>query len=269
MGWGNLGAPADAALPLVELPGGPGRRAQDVLGQDAGRARSRSVWRICSTSCRPDSSHLAAARRDRRRRPPCSSTRESGHAVAVLRREVGAAVERHALRGEEHRHGPAAVARHGLHRLHVDLVHVGPLLAIHLDVDEVLVHERRRCRGSRTTRAPSRDTSGRPSSRRRAAPAGPRGARARRPPRPTGTSPPGCGRAGGGTDWSRGRGDSRSRAVSRAVRPAARRTGAPRPARGRAERRADRHRSARLEVLAADIGRARWSGRARGSARMR
>jgi hypothetical protein len=36
------------------------------------------------------------------------------------------------------------MAGHGLHRLHVDAVDVGTLLAIHLDVDEALVHHARR-----------------------------------------------------------------------------------------------------------------------------
>ena len=66
---------------------------------------------------------------------------EGGHAVAVLGRKVGAPVERHAIGREEDGHGPAAVPRHGLDRLHVDLVHVGALLAVHLDVHEELVHE--------------------------------------------------------------------------------------------------------------------------------
>ncbi len=65
---------------------------------------------------------------------------EARHAVAVVGREVGAAVERDALGVEEDGHRPAAAAGHRLHRLHVDRVDVGPLLAVDLDVDEVLVH---------------------------------------------------------------------------------------------------------------------------------
>ena len=77
-------------------------------------------------------------------------------------------------------------------RLHVDGVEVGPLLPVDLDADEVLVHQRRGLRRPRTTRAPSRGTSGRRRSRSRAGSAGPRSARARAPRRPTGTSRPGC-----------------------------------------------------------------------------
>jgi hypothetical protein len=54
--------------------------------------------------------------------------------------EVGAAVERLAVRREEHRHRPAAAAGHGLHGVHVDGVDVRALLPIDLDVDEQAVH---------------------------------------------------------------------------------------------------------------------------------
>ena len=55
--------------------------------------------------------------------------------------EVRAAVKGRALGREEDGHRPAAVARHGLHRLHVDVVDVRALLPIDLHADEVLVHE--------------------------------------------------------------------------------------------------------------------------------
>ena len=53
---------------------------------------------------------------------------------------VGAAVERAAVGGHEHGHGPSAPAGERLHRLHVDGVHVGALFPVHLDVHEQLVH---------------------------------------------------------------------------------------------------------------------------------
>ena len=59
---------------------------------------------------------------------------------AADRREVGAGVERHLLGRRERVQRPAAVAGHRLHRVHVDRVDVGPLLAVDLDADEVLVH---------------------------------------------------------------------------------------------------------------------------------
>jgi hypothetical protein len=66
--------------------------------------------------------------------------REAGQAVPVLGREVRPAVERRAVRREEDRHRPAAAAGHGLHGLHVDVIDVRPLLAVHLHVDEPRVH---------------------------------------------------------------------------------------------------------------------------------
>ncbi len=68
---------------------------------------------------------------------------EARHALARLGREVGAAVERDAVGVQERGQRPAAVAGDALHGLHVDRVEVGALLAVHLDGDEVGVHERR------------------------------------------------------------------------------------------------------------------------------
>ena len=67
--------------------------------------------------------------------------REARHPVARLRREVGAAVERAAVRREEDGHRPPAVPGHGDDGVHVQAVDVGPLLAVDLDGDEVLVHQ--------------------------------------------------------------------------------------------------------------------------------
>ena len=72
--------------------------------------------------------------------------RPGGHAVARLGREVGAAVERQLLGGEEHVQRPAAVAGHALDGLHVERVDVGALLAVDLHAHEALVHQRRRAR---------------------------------------------------------------------------------------------------------------------------
>ena len=68
---------------------------------------------------------------------------EAGHAVSGLRRKVGAAVEGQALRRQEDGHRPAAAPGHGLQGIHVQGIHVRALLPIHLDVDEMLVHQRR------------------------------------------------------------------------------------------------------------------------------
>ena len=55
---------------------------------------------------------------------PDQELAERGQAVSRLRWEVGAAVERAPLRRTEDGEGPAAVAGHAHHRVHVDLVHV-------------------------------------------------------------------------------------------------------------------------------------------------
>ena len=61
--------------------------------------------------------------------------------VAAVGREIGPAEERLQLRREEHVQRPAALAARRLDEGHVDLIHVRPLLAVHLDADEVLVEE--------------------------------------------------------------------------------------------------------------------------------
>ncbi len=68
--------------------------------------------------------------------------REGGHAVPGLGREVRTEVEGLGVRREEDGHGPAALTGRRLHGLHVHGVDVGPLLAVDLDVHELLVHER-------------------------------------------------------------------------------------------------------------------------------
>lgn len=67
---------------------------------------------------------------------------EGRHPVPGLGREVRTEVEGLPGRRHEDGHGPAALPGGGLHGLHVDGVHVGALLAVHLDVDEVFVHVR-------------------------------------------------------------------------------------------------------------------------------
>ena len=62
--------------------------------------------------------------------------------VAAVRREIGPAEERLEVRREKHVQRPAALPARGLDERHVDLVHVRPLLAVHLDADEVRVEER-------------------------------------------------------------------------------------------------------------------------------
>ena len=76
-------------------------------------------------------------------------TRHLGPAGAANARKAGLSYAAHA-RGPEHAKAvaqiqarPAAVLAHQVQRRHVDLVDVGPLFAVDLDVDEQVVHHRR------------------------------------------------------------------------------------------------------------------------------
>ncbi len=69
---------------------------------------------------------------------------EGRPAVARILREIGAAPHRLALGGEKHGQRPAALLAQQMQRVHVDLVDVRPLLAVDFDIDEQLVHHRRR-----------------------------------------------------------------------------------------------------------------------------
>ncbi len=68
---------------------------------------------------------------------------EAGHPSRVVGRVVGPAEEGLQVGGEEDRHRPAALPGHRLDGRHVDLIDVGTLLAVDLDVDERGIHERR------------------------------------------------------------------------------------------------------------------------------
>ncbi len=117
---------------------------------------------------------------------------EARHALARLGRPISAAIERLQVGRQEDRHRPAAAAGHHLHRVHVNLVQVRPLFAIDLDAHEVLVHPRGDLPDSRSSRAPSRGTSGRPSSRSTRKSAALRLWTARAPRVPRETNPPDC-----------------------------------------------------------------------------
>src|SRR6185437_6498999 len=56
-------------------------------------------------------------------------------------REVRASQEGRAVRREEDGHRPATAARHADGGLHVERIHIGTLLAVHLDADELAIHD--------------------------------------------------------------------------------------------------------------------------------
>ena len=121
------------------------------------RSASSSSASVSGSARRRDPRRVA----DRLDEPPClgrdvvplllpglghgeQELRERRHSVPRLRREVGAGVERLARGRQEDRHRPAALTGHRHRRVHVERVDVGALLAIDLDVDEMLVHQRSR-----------------------------------------------------------------------------------------------------------------------------
>ena len=69
--------------------------------------------------------------------------RKARTAVTIVRREISAAKKRFPFRREKNIQRPAAGTGRGLDEGHVNLVHVRPLFAIHLDADEVLVQKSR------------------------------------------------------------------------------------------------------------------------------
>ncbi len=141
IGCGNLGA----------WPNPPWRASN-------ARTRPFDAWRKSETSSSPSSVSsrpksckcpvicAAASLTSARRAAPHfgdvqEQPFETRPPVAVVRREIGAARERLQVRRQKHRHRPTALARQHLHRGHVNLIEVGPLLAIDLDADEVLIED--------------------------------------------------------------------------------------------------------------------------------
>ena len=140
----ELGRAAETAVHRVE------RRLQRFecerrrpRGQRAGSGRLGLEARECIAKTRAvlgdRRALLAISRSDAR-----EELEEPGQSVAPFAREVRAAEERRPLGRQEHRERPAAgAAREERVRGLVDLVEIGPLLAIDLDVHEVRVHRRR------------------------------------------------------------------------------------------------------------------------------
>ena len=72
---------------------------------------------------------------------PLQHLAEARPAEAGLRRKVGAAPEGLGRRRQEHGERPAALLAEAAERPHIDLVDVGALLAVDIDVDEALVED--------------------------------------------------------------------------------------------------------------------------------
>ncbi len=140
MGWGNFGAgpkpPAGGSKAAVEgLLGGFQRPATELCGGALpgigleGLDDPLGLLADLAGVFRPGGGHGR------------EHLVEARHLVAAARRPIGAAEKRRPLRREEDRQRPAPAAGQPLHRLHVDLVEVGPLLAVDLDADEVFLQQ--------------------------------------------------------------------------------------------------------------------------------
>ena len=223
-------------------------RARPRSSSDCGQRRRdpRRARRGGSARRRAAGRRPARARCPRRRRAGCGTRRPSRRAGR------GSSAGRTAARAGSTCRGSTAARRAGRtptaasrrprpapDRVHVDRVDVGALLAIDLDVDEQLVHQLRGRRRPRSSRAPSRGTSGTRRSRSRRTPACRAASPRRTPPRPTATSRPGCRRAAAGTASSRRRGGSACRGLTPRGPAGATASGSPRGAAP------DRDRSAR------------------------
>ncbi len=119
------------------------RRAPSAPGTPSSPRRSARARAAASVS---DVGRLRAPCRARSRQTRAISLRIStkpGRPQRDCRRKVRAAVERLQVGRQPDAHRPAARSGRRLHERHVDAIDVGPLLAIDLDRDEVLVQHRR------------------------------------------------------------------------------------------------------------------------------
>ena len=203
--WARRPKPAEA---LVEVGG----RSWPPRGAQLGRrpaeppgARGRALAQVLDDARARLGARCRRAPLSQRSAIRFRSGGEAGAPVAVVGREVGAGEERLLLGRQEHGHRPAALAlvqRQG--RGHVDVVEVGPLLAVHLDAHEVRVHERRDVLVLEGLAlhdvAPVAGRVADAEQDRLVLGAGARQA----PLAPRDTSRRGCGRAAGGRGWSRG-----------------------------------------------------------------
>ena len=141
-GCGNLGAPPQPPHSASNWRAQvPRRLPQQALRQRIGRRRDLPAARPRRAQT-PASRRLRAARDTRPR--PRQQLREARQPVSRLGRVVRPAEERLAGGRQEDGHRPAAVPGQRDDGVHVERVDVGPLLAVHLDVHEALVHERGR-----------------------------------------------------------------------------------------------------------------------------
>ena len=175
---GNFGAPPSPPCFGSQRSASclPAATSSDVASAAGSRRRSRRGDSARRRAARPSTSASALSSASARRVLYASAIAREQLAEARppeprLRREVRAEEVRPAVGQAERRQRPAAALALHHDRVHVDRVDVGALLAIDLDVDEELVHQLRGRARPRSSRAPSRGTSGTPRSRSRRTPA--------------------------------------------------------------------------------------------------
>ena len=141
-GLGNFGAPRQPALLRIVHP-------QQGRGHCIEMHRRRQIAQVGGRHPRQHAAQRGGVLRHHlvvgavRLRHALQHLAERRPAPARLGREIRAAPERRAVRGDEHGQRPAALLAQRVQRRHVEVVDVRPFLAVHLDVDEQLVHQRR------------------------------------------------------------------------------------------------------------------------------
>ncbi len=133
----ELGRPSEAAPLGVELPlQRLDRPGEHGFVEGSGREREVALEVVAQVAGHPSYVVTAVVPGVHQRLQDLAERRLT---VPRLVGEVGAGEERVGVVVEHARHRPAAVAGHRRGGVHVDGVHVRPLLAVDLDADEVLV----------------------------------------------------------------------------------------------------------------------------------
>ncbi len=140
----KLGRAAESAQLRIERAPEHGEAAVEDARIDASAARAPVPPPTLLATAPPRRAPIRRSFRGRSATPSaiCVSTdAKPGLPVAIFRREIRAAEKRLQLRREPYRHRPSAAAGRRLDECHVDAVDIRPLLAIHLDGDEIAIQQ--------------------------------------------------------------------------------------------------------------------------------
>ena len=138
---GKLGRPAKAAIErIIALDDAPVGCVQQIFREHLaglfGNIEASQLTEQCGGIARYLISLIAVSLRHAKQ-----DARKARHVVTIFWRKIRPTIKRSTLRSEEYGHGPAAMLGHHLDCIHVDLIEIGPLFTINLDIDEVLVHQ--------------------------------------------------------------------------------------------------------------------------------